>query len=261
MNSSSHPGTCPDKENKAFQVQPADSARGAAPALAAKDSSRRRFLQLTVGGTLAGAATAAGMEVVGPRPVLAQSNLTPDAALQALMDGNRRFVSGRLTSFEEDLQILKQKTIDKQEPFAAVLACADSRVPVELLFDQSIGHVFVTRVAGNVVTPEIIASLEYGAAVLGTEVIFVMGHANCGAVKATIQAKEVPGQISALYPHIQPAIDQAGPDLEAVTKANAKIQAALLRQASTVIAGLLKQKKVMVVAGYYDIGTGVVTIL
>ena len=87
-------------------------------------------------------------------------------------------------------------------------------VLVELIFDQSIGHIFVTRVAGNIASSEIIASLEYGAAVLGTKVIVVMGHAGCGAVKATIQAKEVPGQISALYPHIQPAVDVAGSDLE-----------------------------------------------
>src|SRR5271168_1177584 len=164
---------------------------------------------MTLGGTLAGLATAAGVEFATPYPVLAQSKLSPDAALQELMDGNRRFISGRMTAHEQDLAILKLNTVDKQEPFAAVLSCADSRVPVELVFDQSIGHVFVTRVAGNVVTSEIIASLEYGAAVLGTKVILVMGHSNCGAVKATIQAKEVPGQISALYPHIQPAVDQA----------------------------------------------------
>jgi carbonic anhydrase len=125
-----------------------------------------------------------------------------------------------------------------------------------LVFDQSIGHVFVTRIAGNVVTSEIIASLEYGAAVLGTKVILVMGHSNCGAVKATIQAKGVPGQISALYPHIQPAVDQAGTDLEAATKTNAKIQAALLRQASTVVADLVKEHKLKVVAAFYDIGSG-----
>ena len=134
-------------------------------------------------------------------------------------------------------------------------------MPVELIFDQTIGHIFVTRVAGNVVTPEIIASLEYGALVLGTKVILVMGHASCGAVKATIQGKEVPGQISALYPHIQPAIDQAGPNLDAATRANTKIQAALLRESSTVIAGLVKEGKLKVVAAHYDIANGSVTLL
>jgi carbonic anhydrase len=222
--------------------------------------SRRRFLQTGVSGAVVGL-LAGGLEFALPPEVKAQSALTPDAALAELMAGNKRFITGRMTSNEHDLAILKEKTIDKQEPFAALLSCADSRVPVELIFDQTIGHLFVTRIAGNFVTPEIIASLEYGAAVLGTEVILVMGHANCGAVKATIQGKEVPGQISALFTHIQPAVDQAGPNLEAATKANAKIQAALLRESSTVISGMVKQGKVKVVAGYYDVSTGAVTIL
>ena len=144
-------------------------------------SSRRRFLQSGVAGTVAGLATAVGLEVTTPFSALAQSKLSPDAALQELMEGNRRFTSGRLTAHEQDLAILKQNTIEKQEPFAAVLSCADSRVPVELIFDQTIGHVFLTRVAGNLVTPEIMGSLEYGAAVLGTKVILVLGHAGCGA--------------------------------------------------------------------------------
>ena len=177
------------------------------------------------------------------------------------MDGNKRFTSGKLTAHDHDLAILKQHTEEKQEPFAAVLSCADSRVPVELVFDQSIGHIFVTRVAGNIITPEIIGSLEYGAAVLGTKVILVMGHANCGAVSAAIKSKAVPGQISALFPHIQPAVDQAGTNLEAATKANAKIQATLLSQASTVISGMVKEGKLKVVAGYYDLGTGAVTLI
>jgi carbonic anhydrase len=225
-----------------------------------QDSSRRRFMRITMGGAVAGLATV-GLEFATPRSALAQSNLSPDAALKELMDGNGRFRARRLTSDAEDLAILRQNTAEKQEPFAAVLSCADSRVPVELVFDQSIGHVFVTRVAGNVATSEIIASLEYGAAVLGTKVILVLGHGSCGAVKATIAGKGVPGQISALYPHIQPAVDQAGSNLEAATKANAKIQAALLRQASTVISGLVKESKLKVVAGYYDITGGSVTLL
>ena len=151
-----------------------------------------------------------GLDLAFPTEAPAQSKLTPDAALADLMAGNKRFTSGKMTAYEHDLVILKQHTEEKQEPFAAVLSCADSRVPVELVFDQTIGHIFVTRVAGNVITPEIIGSLEYGAAVLGTKVILVMGHANCGAVKATMQGKDVPGQISSLFPHIQPGVDQGG---------------------------------------------------
>jgi carbonic anhydrase len=237
------------------------SGEGTGARISGHRSSRRRFMQWTVGGAAAGIITAAGVRLGSPHTVVAQSKLSPDAALQALMEGNRRFTTNGATAHEQDLAILKKNNIEKQEPFAAVLSCADSRVPVELVFDQSIGQIFVTRIAGNVVTSEIIASLEYGAAVLGTKVILVIGHSNCGAVKAAIEAKGVPGQISALYPHIQPAVDQAGSNLEAATKANAKIQAALLRQASTVISDLLKKNELKVVAAYYEIGSGAVTLL
>lgn len=224
-----------------------------------ENPSRRGFLQAALAASAAGVISQAAFS---HSPVaFAQSTLTPDAAIQELVAGNRRFVSGRLTAHEHDLDILRQHTMEKQEPFAAVLSCADSRVPVELVFDQSIGHIFVTRVAGNIITPEIIASLEYGAVVLGTKAIVVMGHANCGAVKATIQGKPVPGQISALYPHIQPAVDQAGSDLEAATRANAKIQARLLRESSPALSGLVKEGKLKVLPAYYNVGSGQVTLL
>jgi carbonic anhydrase len=186
--------------------------------------------------------------------------MTPDEALKALLDGNERFVSVNLTSDAKDLQILRDHTVEKQEPFAAVLSCADSRVPVELVFDQTIGHVFVTRVAGNIATTEIIASLEFGAAVLGTKVIVVLGHSGCGAVKAAIAGNAVPGQISALFPHIQPAVN-AGSDLVAVTKANASIQAELLAKSSPVLSPMVKEGKLKIVAAYYDLATGKVTLV
>ena len=212
--------------------------------------SRREILVGTLAGASAYAAGALHLTAS------AQTPASPEDALKALADGNKRFVEGRMTSFEEDLGILKAKTADKQEPFAAVLSCADSRVPVELVFDQSIGHLFVTRVAGNIAASTIIASLEYGAAVLGTKAIMVLGHANCGAVKAALEAKAVPGQISTLYRHIRPAVDQAGSDLEMAIKANAKIQAALLRQSSPVLAEHIKQSRLKIVAGYYDLASG-----
>jgi carbonic anhydrase len=227
----------------------------------ASGPSRRSFLRNTTRGTIMAVGSGLGMEFARPSLALAQNPSSPDAALRELMAGNQRFTSGRLTAHEHDLDILKRHTIEKQEPFAMILSCADSRVPVELIFDQSIGHVFVTRIAGNFITPEVIASIEYGAAVLGTELILVMGHSGCGAVKAAIQAKEVPGQISALYSHIQPAVDQAGPNLEAAIRANAQIQAALLRKASTVVSGLLKENKLKVIAAYYALATGSVTLL
>jgi carbonic anhydrase len=223
--------------------------------------SRRTFIGTALAGTAATLIGATATGFLTPEPALAQSNLTPDEALKALLDGNERYIAGRFKSFDEDKQILRDHTVDKQEPFAAVLSCVDSRVPIEIIFDQSIGHIFVSRVAGNVVTPEIIGSLEFGAAVLGTKVILVLGHANCGAVKAAIQGKAVPGQISSLFPHLQPAVDQAGSDLAATTKANATIQATLLSKASPVLAPMVKEGKLKIVAGYYDLDTGKVTIL
>lgn len=191
----------------------------------------------------------------------AQTAMSPDEALKKLMDGNARYMARQLTSFQDDLQILKQKTVEKQEPFAAVLSCADSRVPVEIVFDQTIGHVFVTRVAGNVATAEIIASLEYGIAVLGVRVLLVLGHGSCGAVSAAIAGKDVPGQISTLYRHLRPAVDQAGSNLDAAIKSNARIQARLLRDSSPVIAGAVKQGRLKVAAAHYDLATGAVTLL
>ena len=219
--------------------------------------SRRRVLRSGFGVI---AATAAGGVGV-PRTTAAQSALSPDAALQTLVDGNRRFYEHRLTSFDEDLAILKERTVDKQEPYAGILSCADSRVPVELIFDQTIGHLFVTRVAGNTAGSTVTASLEYGAAVLGTKVILVLGHANCGAVKAAMYNKPVPGQISRLFAALQPAVAEAHGDLTEAIKANARIQARLLASSSPVLAGLIGSGDLKIVAGYYALDTGIVTIL
>ncbi len=221
---------------------------------------RRELFRMAVAGSVA-LGLGLGSSLGAPRRARAQTALTPDEALKALMDGNARFAAGRLTSFQEDLTLLAQKTAEKQEPFAAVLSCADSRVPVEIVFDQTIGYVFVVRVAGNIATPEIIASLEYGAAVLGTRLIMVLGHGACGAVTAAIAGKAVPGQISALYAPLRAAVAQAGPDPEATIRANARIQAGLLRSASPVIADLVAQGKVKVVAAHYDLASGAVSLL
>jgi carbonic anhydrase len=225
--------------------------------------SRRGLLRAGLTG-VAAAGLVAGLGPIGalqPGAALAQSALSPDAALQELMDGNGRFVARKLKSFDEDLAILQQNNIGGQQPFASILSCADSRVPVELLFDHSIGHVFVNRVAGNIATTEIIASIEYGVAVLGTRVLMVLGHSSCGAVSASISAGAVPGQISALYRYIRPAVDAAGSDPFAATKANAQIQARLLSESSPVIAGAIKGGTLKVVAAYYDLASGKVALV
>jgi carbonic anhydrase len=188
---------------------------------------------------------------LGPR-----FNLTPEAALHELLSGNERFAANRLTSVEHDLAILKEHTVEKQEPFAAILACADSRVPVELVFDQTIGHIFVTRVAGNVVTPEIIASLEYGVAVLGVKVLLVLGHTCCGAVKAAMETDTLPGQISVLYKHLRPAVAKSGGNLDRAVELNAEHQAQLLRTSSTVIRDAANAGQLKVEAGVYNLASG-----
>ena len=220
---------------------------------AAEGWTRRQF---AAGLAAAGVAGGLGWSSVA---ALAQTTMTGEAAMSELMAGNERFMAGKITSFPEDLKILKEKTVLKQEPFAAVLACADSRVPVEIVFDQSIGHVFVSRVAGNMVTPEIIASLEYGVTVLGVKAILVMGHSNCGAISAAIAGKEVPGQISVLYQHLMPAIREAKGDVPLAVKMNAAYQAQVLRESSTVIAKAIKSDGLKVASGSYDLGTGRVT--
>jgi carbonic anhydrase len=187
-------------------------------------------------------------------------------ALDELIAGNRRFMSGRTSSHRRDLLMLQQM-MERVEPFAAILSCADSRVPVEVVFDQTIGKLFVTRVAGNIVTPEIVASLEYAAAVLGTHTIVVMGHSRCGAVTAAVQASgsssgaPVPGQISALFPYIEPAVEQAGGDVDATVRANALLQAARLRESSPLLSALIEEGKLLLAAAYFDIRSGRVTLL
>jgi carbonic anhydrase len=225
-----------------------------------KENGRRNFLKVAALGAAGLAAPYARGMFQAQRGGF-QKPETPELALQMLADGNKRYVAQKLLSFQEDLDILRTHTEESQEPFAAVLGCADSRVPTEVVFDQSIGHIFVVRVAGNIATPDTIASLEYGAAVLGTKAILVLGHSNCGAVKATIAGKAVPGQISSLYQYIYPATKGANGDAGTVTRQNAELQASVLRYTSPVLAELVKQKKLAIRAAVYDIGNGKVTMI
>eukprot|EP00808_Paulinella_micropora_P018277 g79490.t1 len=181
----------------------------------------------------------------------------PKTALQYLREGNQRFVKGEILAPNRSLEIVK-RTQAGQAPYAAFLSCADSRVPVEIIFDQGFGDVFITRVAGNIVTTEVIASLEFGTAVLGSKVLYVLGHTKCGAVAATAAGNPVPGVISSLYYSIKPACETANNDVEEAIKENVKNQAKALA-VSPVIAGLVKENKLTIVGGVYDLATGKVT--
>jgi carbonic anhydrase len=219
------------------------------------DNRRREFLKLAAF-SLAGLTTTSARGLYQAQRDVIPRPESPERAVDLLVEGNQRFVAQKLVSFQEDLDILKAHSEENHEPFAAVLSCADARVPVELVFDQSIGHIFVTRVAGNIATPDTIASLEYAAAVLGVKAILVLGHTNCGAVKATLAGKAVPGQISTLYQYIHPAIAGANGDPTTASRQNAVLQASVLRETSPVLAELVKQKKLDVRAAMYDVGNG-----
>lgn len=183
--------------------------------------------------------------------------VTPADAIERLRAGNERFAAGKAIAPQRDLEHLRA-VAPQQTPFAAVLACADSRVPVEILYDQGFGDLFVVRVAGNVATAVEIASLEYGTRILGAKALVVLGHSNCGAVKAALDGGNVPGQISTLYQHIAPALDRKKMDLHTAVIANIAYQTRKLRKGSTVVAELLKEQKLSLVAGVFELETGMI---
>lgn len=193
---------------------------------------------------------------------------TPDAALKLLIDGNARYVSNQLN--ERDFSAGRAARSRGQAPFAAILGCADSRVAPELAFDQPPGDLFVVRVAGNFVTTEGLGSLEFGAAVLGTKVIMVLGHTSCGAVNATVDALQkgnnLPGHIAdlvrAMKPGIEPALKQPGDDLyQRAGVANVRYNVQRLLEAKPILADMVAAKKLNVVGGVYELATGKVTMV
>ncbi|MBD2182865.1 carbonic anhydrase [Planktothrix sp. FACHB-1355] len=208
-------------------------------------------------------ASQVGSQLIAPEPAVAQNDMSPDEALQRLMDGNQRFIGGKPINPNRSLARLRQ-VAQTQKPFAALLTCADSRIPAEILFDQGFGDLFMCRVAGNVVTPEEMGSLEFGTLVLGAKLLMVMGHKKCGAVDATIKGAQVPGQIGSLLDAIKPALQISRSldkdRLESTTKANVLVQVENLKK-SSVISQLIKENKLKVVGGYFDFDTGVVSMV
>ena len=193
---------------------------------------------------------------------------TPDAALARLLEGNGRYVAGKLN--ERDFSANAAARALGQAPFAAILGCADSRVAPELAFDQPPGELFVVRVAGNFMTPDGLGSLEYGAAVLGTKLIMVLGHTNCGAVDATVAAlqkgNDLPGHIGdlvrAMKPGIEPVLKQPGADLnQRAVVANVRSNVQRLQEAKPILADMIAAGKLRVVGAVYDLPTGKVVLV
>ncbi|MFB8789952.1 MAG: carbonic anhydrase [Potamolinea sp.] len=226
--------------------------------------SRRNLLKFGAGAVGAGVVTAGlGSNLVSPEVAVADNDMSPDQALKMLMEGNQRFVTKNLKNINQNYDRLAA-VAQGQKPFAAILGCADSRVPSEIIFDRGFGDLFICRVAGNIATPEEVGSLEFGTLVLGAKVLLVMGHKKCGAVDATIKGAQVPGQIASLLDAIRPSLQNSQgkkiEELEEGTKANALYQAEKLKK-STVISKLIEEGKLKVVSAYYDLNSGTVTIL
>ncbi len=190
--------------------------------------------------------------------------LSTDDIFTLLMAGNVRWRGG-LAEHPHQNATGRAMVANGQAPRVAVLTCADSRVPPEVIFDAGLGELFVLRVAGNVVTPENLASLEYAVEHLGTRAILVLGHERCGAVKAALAGGEAPGHLPALLDRIKPAVAEAtamGGDREAnAIAANARIAADLIRDAKPVLKDAIATGRVAVRAAVYDLDTGAVTVV
>ena len=199
-----------------------------------------------------------------------QDNLTPDNVLSDLLSGNERFINNQLD--EVSHLDLMQQTTTGQYPKAVVLSCIDSRVPVEKVFDQAIGDVFVARVAGNFENEDILGSLEYSCAVAGSKLVLVLGHESCGAVKAACDDVKL-GNITHLLSNIMPAVKKSAKEIEGdTTSANPKFVAKTvennvlltidrIREKSEILADLESSNSIKIVGGVYSLQTGKVTML
>lgn len=195
---------------------------------------------------------------------LNRENMTPQQALEVLKEGNQRFV-GNLSA-NKDLLNMVAETRDGQFPFAAILSCSDSRVPVELVFDQGLGDVFSVRLAGNIASMKAIASLEFSCGYLGSKLIVVLGHTKCGGVMGACDSLEA-DNLGAIFSDIKPAIaletetknernSKNKTFLNNVIRLNVQYQMQQILDNSTLLRGLVEEKKVGMVGGIYDLDTG-----
>ncbi|MZR31638.1 carbonic anhydrase [Sneathiella sp. DP05] len=194
--------------------------------------------------------------------------IKPEAALKRLMEGNMRYAAN--TPNQRDFSAGRAALAKSQYPIAAILSCADSRVSPELAFDQNPGDLFVMRVAGNVMSPNLLASLEYGVKILGTPLVMVLGHTNCGAVSAAISVLEdnavLPGHLPGLISSIKPAVaaaQKSGADnlLNNAIIENVRLQVEELKKSSPIVGEFYAGKKIDIVGGVYDLRTGKIALI
>lgn len=196
------------------------------------------------------------------------NSLAPQDALQRLVEGNRRFLQ---RGAEQQARTFRAELAEQaQRPFAIVLGCSDSRTPVEILFDQGFGDLFVVRVAGNIVAPSIVGSIEFAASQFGTRLVVVLGHTRCGAISATTRAiqtgdgpesKNIRSITDRIAPHIASAVRAAGPQADAnllreLMRVNVRASADHLRHGSRLLEELVLAGRLLVVGAEYELETG-----
>lgn len=193
-------------------------------------------------------------------------------ALERLREGNRRFVAGSGTRDELCSQARRSELATGQDPFAVILGCSDSRVPVEIIFDQGLGDLFVIRVAGNIVAASQVGSIEFAAARYGTPLVVVLGHSQCGAVLATLEELQQPTEnqsrnLRSIVDRVRPSVEpllatelRHDPDslVRHAVKANVRASTNHLRNGSEILERLIQEDRLQVVGAEYSLDTGVV---
>jgi carbonic anhydrase len=228
---------------------------------------RRDFLKAAAGVTASLAVAPRAFAAPPKAPPKQENVLSPDAALKRLLDGNGRYIAGNTQRY--DFRSERAALSGGQNPFAAILSCADSRIAPEFCFDAARGDVFVCRVAGNFATDEIIASLEYAVQVLNTPLIMVLGHEACGAIDATIKSIKdgttLPGHLPSLVHALTPAVEavqgQPGDLLANAIARNVAMNVDRLKSSTPILQSFVNNDKLHVVGGVYALKTGKVTLV
>lgn len=194
--------------------------------------------------------------------------MCPNKTLEKLIDGNKRFAQNK--SIHPNLgNELRNKLVSRQKPFAAILSCSDSRVPVEIIFDAGLGDLFVVRTAGHVLSSEVMGSLEYAVKALGVKLIMILGHENCGAISTALEAyqtktyDEFSSNIQAILNHIYPAIEKTKGDdlLNCAVKSNIFYQIEDLINKDDYIANKIKKGEIALVGAMYSLSSGLIEVL
>jgi carbonic anhydrase len=242
---------------------------GRSTAIHVTPASRRHFLKFagTAVASLATPSIAYAQKSKSKAPPKPSNVLSPDGAFDRLMAGNGRYVAG--VSKRHDFKTERETLTMGQNPYAAILSCADSRIAPEYAFDSARGDLFVCRVAGNFANDDVIASFEYGIAVLNCPLLMVLGHAACGAIDATIKSirdnSTLPGHLPSLVTALSPAVNatagQAGNALDNAIKQNVILNVAKLKAATPIIDKAIADKKVRIVGAVYNLSNGRVEIV